>query len=108
MGAFGAGAPSVAAQGSTPEGLHAFQLSAGDGNPDRAFVLAAATAEEKRLWMERFGAIFAAAAAARDASGGGAAEAAARLEGLQVGESPPAGAGAAAGGGGAPVPSTSG
>jgi len=44
----------------TPQGLHAFQLSAGDGGPERAFVLAAATAEEKRQWMDRLRELFAA------------------------------------------------
>lgn len=44
---------------STPEGLHAFQLSAWDGSPERAFVLAAASDEEKREWMDRLRGFFA-------------------------------------------------
>ena len=51
--------------GSTPDGLHAFQLTASDGSPERAFVLAATTANEKAQWMERLRALFAAAAVTR-------------------------------------------
>ena len=62
----GVSEPSAGASaGSTPDGLHAFQLNASDGSPERAFVLAATTADEKVQWMERLRALFAAAAVAR-------------------------------------------
>ena len=66
--------------GSTPDGLHAFQLTASDGSPERAFVLAATTANEKAQWMERLRALFAAAAVARTKAAAAAA-AAATVEG---------------------------
>tara|TARA_B100000795_G_scaffold116933_1_gene86923 strand:+ start:1377 stop:1682 length:306 start_codon:yes stop_codon:yes gene_type:complete len=66
--------------GSTPDGLHAFQLTASDGSPERAFVLAATTANEKAQWMERLRALFAAAAVARTTAAAAAA-AAATVEG---------------------------
>ena len=67
--------------GSTPDGLHAFQLTASDGSPERAFVLAATSADEKLQWMERLRALFAAAAVAR-ATAAAAAAAAAAVEDL--------------------------
>ena len=67
--------------GSTPDGLHAFQLTASDGSPERAFVLAATTAEEKLQWMERLRALFAAAAAARATAAAAAAAAAPAVDG---------------------------
>ena len=73
--------------GSTPDGLHAFQLTASDGSPERAFVLAATTAEEKLQWMERLRALFAAAAAARAT----AAAAAAAAPAVDGGTAPQAG-----------------
>ena len=51
------------ADAAPPRGeLHAFQLTAagGDGDPERSFVLAASSAEEKAAWVARLQATFAA------------------------------------------------